>query len=120
MSRMPVTEIVDDAALRIDDQGTIRIGRSRITLDVIVENYESGATPEAIAAAYDVLSLADVYSAIGYYLRHQVELRAYLDERQQQADELRQKIEAERPRITREELIRRRQVREQADASAGQ
>lgn len=110
----------DDSVLRLDETGTVRVGKGRITLDLVVESYESGATPEAIASGYDTLRLADVYSAIGFYLRHQPEIRRYLQLRQEHAEELRKKIETERLRIPREELLRRRRSQEQVNAPTGQ
>src|SRR5246127_4449354 len=89
--------------LRVDEGGAVRVGKSRISLDLIVEQYENGMTPEAMVRAYDTLVLADVYAAIAYYLRHRTEVQAYLKRRSEEAESLRAKIEAERPRISREE-----------------
>lgn len=93
--------------LRIDDGGAVRVGKSRISLDLVVEQYENGLTPEDMVRAYDTLVLADVYAVIAYYLRHGDAVRAYLRRREEDADALRAKIEAERPRISREELLAR-------------
>ena len=68
----------------------------------------------------NTLVLADVYAVIAYYLRHRDEVRAYLKGREEEAQALRAKIEAERPRVSREELLARRSAREKADAPAGQ
>jgi uncharacterized protein (DUF433 family)/predicted RNase H-like HicB family nuclease len=107
-------------SLRVDEGGTIRIGNSRIRLDLVVEQYENGMTPEDMVRAYDTLDLADVHAAIAYYLRHRDEVRAYLKRRKEEAETLRAKLEAERPRISREELLARRQAKEKADAPAGE
>jgi uncharacterized protein (DUF433 family) len=98
----------DRLPFRVDDTGTVRVGGSRITLDLVVEQYENGMTPEDMIRAYDTLELADVYAVLAYYLRHGDEVRAYLKRRRDEADALRAKIVAERPRITRDELIARR------------
>jgi hypothetical protein len=45
--------------LRWDDGGAVRVGKSRITLDLVVEQYEHGMTPEDMVLAYDTLVLAD-------------------------------------------------------------
>ena len=42
-------------------------------------------TPDAIAQRYPTATLADIYAVIAYYLRHQEDLDAYLDTREQQA-----------------------------------
>ena len=106
--------------LRVDQGDVIRIGNSRIALDLIVEQYENGMTPEELVRAYDALALSDVYAAIAYYLRHREEVRAYLDRRQHEAAALRSKIDAARPVISREDLLARRGAKEKADAPAGQ
>src|SRR5688572_33322364 len=59
--------------LRVDEGGVVRIGKSRVTLDLIVSQYENGFEPEDMVRAYDSLELADVHSAIAYYLRHREE-----------------------------------------------
>jgi uncharacterized protein (DUF433 family) len=98
--------------LQVDEGGAVRVGKSRVSLDLVVEQYENGMTPEDMVRAYDTLVLADVHAVIAYYLRHRDEVRAYLKQREEEAEALRAKIEAERPRISREELLARRSARE--------
>jgi len=97
--------------LRVDEGGAVRVGKTRISLDLIVEQYENGMTPEDMVRAYDALVLADVHAVIAYYLRHGDDVRGYLKQREQESETLRAKIEAERPRVTREELLARRSAR---------
>src|SRR5437764_15427843 len=106
--------------LRVDEGGAVRVGNSRISLDLVVEQYENGMTPEDMVRAYDTLVLAEVYAVIAYFLRHREEVRTYLKQRQEEAEALRGKIEAERPRVGREELLVRRNAREKDHAPAGQ
>ena len=106
--------------LRVDEGGALRVGKSRISLDLIIEQYENGMTPEDLVRAYDTLVLADVHAIIAYYLRHRDEVRVYLKRRAEEAEDLRAKIEAEHPRISREELLARRSAREKANAPTGQ
>jgi hypothetical protein len=62
------------------------------------------------------LDLADVYAVIAYYLRHRAEVDAYLQEREQQAREIRRQIEARfDPTGVRERLLARRQARAEPD-----
>ncbi len=63
-------------------------------------------------------SIALVYSV--NYLRHRDAVRACLKRREEEAGALRAKIEAERPRISREELLARPRATEKADAPASQ
>jgi uncharacterized protein (DUF433 family) len=110
----------ENPPLREDQGGAVRVGNTRITLDLIVEQYENGMTPEDMVRAYDTLVLADVHAVIAYYLRHRDAVQGYLKQRQEVAEVLRAKIEAERPRISREELLARRNAAEKANAPTGQ
>jgi uncharacterized protein (DUF433 family) len=87
----------DPTPLRLDETGTIRIGDSRVTLDVLIADYKKGWSPEEIVRQLDTLKLADVYGAIAFYHRHRDEVDMYLRQRRAQADELQHKIEAEQP-----------------------
>jgi len=84
----------DPVPLRIDDTGTIRVGESRITLDVLLQYWRMGMKPEDIARGLDTIALADVHGALAYYLRHQAEIDDYLHRREEEAEKLRQQIEA--------------------------
>jgi uncharacterized protein (DUF433 family) len=110
----------DRPPLRVDEGGAVRVGNSRINLDLVVAQYENGVTPEDMVRAYDTLVLADVHAVISYYLRHRDEVRAYLRRRAEEAAAQQAKIEGERPRVTREELLARRPAREKDHAPAGQ
>src|SRR5437588_4503161 len=96
--------------LRGDEGGAVRVGTSRVSLDLVVEQYENGMTPEDLVRAYDTLNLADVHAVIAYYLRHREEVRTYLRRREEEAKALRARIEGERPHISREELLARRRA----------
>jgi hypothetical protein len=56
-----------------------------VTLDTVIGAFNAGATAEEIVQQYPSIALADVYSVIAYYLRHQADVQTYLAERQQQA-----------------------------------
>ena len=106
--------------LRVDEGGAVRVGNSRVSLDLIVEQYENGMTPEDMVRAYDTLVLADVHAVVSYYLRHGDEVRAYLKRRTEEAESLRAKVESARPGVSREELLARQRAREKADAPIGE
>jgi uncharacterized protein (DUF433 family) len=116
----PLPLHADPLPLRLDDAGVVRVGNSRISIDLIVEQYENGMTPEDMVRAYDTLQLADVHAVIAFSLRHRDEVRAYLKRREEEAEALRAKIEAERPRVLREELLARRRAEEKAKAPVGE
>jgi uncharacterized protein (DUF433 family) len=87
----------DPVPLRIDATGTIRVGNTRITLDVFLADHRRGMTPEQIVEQLDTLTLPDVYGTLAYYYRHQAELDAYLQTRREQADQMQREIEATQP-----------------------
>jgi hypothetical protein len=98
----------------------VRVGKSRISLDLIVEQYEHGMTPEDMVRAYDTLVLADVYAVIAYYLQHRDDVHIYLKQRAEEAAALQTKVEGSHPRPSRDELLERRRGTEKADAPTGQ
>ncbi|HKI18275.1 MAG TPA: DUF433 domain-containing protein [Isosphaeraceae bacterium] len=104
--------------LREDEHGAIRVGDTRVLLDLVIQEFRDGATPEEIVEAYDALQLADVYAAITYYLRHSDTIEAYLDRREQEANAIREMIEASQPPRPnlRATLMARARAREKADA----
>lgn len=94
--------------LETDAHGVIRVSKTRVTLDTIVTAFKDGATAEEIAQQYPTVPLADVYYVIGYYLRRQDEVEAYLGKRRQEADELQKQMEARfNPVGIRERLLAR-------------
>jgi len=90
---MTVTIHAETPPLRQDSAGALRIGDSRVLLELVIRAFQDGATPEAIVQRYPATSLSDVYSVIGYYLRHSDEIGRYLVERERLAAEVRQRIE---------------------------
>ncbi len=97
--------------LREDSTGALRIGDSRVLLELVVRAFQDGATPEAIVQKYSTLLLADVYAVIAYYLQHRDEVEAYLVHREQQAGEVRQRLEVQQGDLSeiRARLIPKRQ-----------
>src|SRR5437763_16519518 len=94
--------------LRVDEGGAVRVGKSRVSLDLVVEQYENGMTPEDMVRAYDTLALADVHAVIAYYLRHRDGVRTYLKRRAEEVAALRAQVEAGRPRSSGAGLLARR------------
>jgi uncharacterized protein (DUF433 family) len=80
--------------IRQDADGSLRVGGSRVLVELVVEAFRDGATPEAIAQSYPTATLADIYGVIAYYLRHRREIEEYLSAREKQAAEVRSRIEA--------------------------
>lgn len=97
-----------DLPLRLDVQGTIRVGRSRVTLDTVIEAYRRGISPEAIARQFPAITLAEVYATIAYYLQHQPELDAYLRDREEVAASLVAKLAGRTTPVGTRERLRAR------------
>lgn len=95
--------------LEMGDDGVVRVGKTRVTLDTLVAAFELGATPEEIVYQYPLLQLADIYAVIGYYLRRRPEVDAYLRLRREKAADIRRQNESSFPsRGVRERLLARR------------
>ncbi len=60
-----------------------------MSLDSVIIAFNQGATPEQIMQSYDMLTLAEIYSAISYYLQNREEVDLYLRERGKRREELR-------------------------------
>lgn len=88
---LATTAVPSPLAVHLD--GTVRVANTRVTLDTVVAAFHDGATAEEIAQQYPSLTLADVDVVIGYYLRQQAEVNAYLQERRQQAARFRDENE---------------------------
>ena len=85
--------------LRVDETGTIRVGNTRITLDILLGYLLGGVTPEQVVSEewYPTLSLADAHGVLAYYYRHQPELDEYLRCRREEANRRQEEIEATQP-----------------------
>jgi uncharacterized protein (DUF433 family) len=88
LSLMP--EMVPLAA---DADGSIRVAKTRVTLDTVIAAFEAGMTAEAIVEQYPVLRLADVYAVIAYYLHHIDEVTSYLEDRERLSETVREESE---------------------------
>ena len=108
---MSLTQETEQVPLHTDTDGVIRVARTRVTLDSLVAAFRAGSTAEEIAQQYPSVALADVYSVIAYYLRHESEIEQYLARRQRQAAQVRKQNERRfDPSGIRERLMARRSV----------
>jgi len=82
-------------------EGAYRIGGTRVSLDSVVYAFLRGASPESIAQSFPVLSLEEVYGAIAFYLGHQDEIDAYLQEGEREFEVLRQQARQSNPLLYR-------------------
>jgi uncharacterized protein (DUF433 family) len=105
LERLPFTFPVP---LREDPQGVLRVGKTRVLLELVVHAYQQGESPEGIIEMYPALDLGDVFAVLAYYLANRAAMDEYLHQCDEEADALRAKIEAsQRPRPSKEELMAR-------------
>src|SRR4051794_16129433 len=64
--------------VRLDPDGVMRVGTTRVTLDSIIASFEQGHSAESIQQQYPAPSLEEIYGAITYYLAHREEVEDYL------------------------------------------
>lgn len=97
--------------LHTDEEGVVRVGNTRVTLDTIVAGFLEGATAEELAQQYPSVQLADIYSVIGYYLRQRSEVELYLQQRRRQANQVKKENESRFDPIGIRERLEARQKR---------
>ena len=98
--------------LREDETGTIRVGKSRVLLEMVIHAFQDGASPETIADNYSTLTLSDVYGAIAYYLKNKDSVEEYLNQREELAESVKQRIQTIQPDLSqiRSRLLSRRNL----------
>ncbi len=80
--------------LRSDAGGVLRVGNTRVGLDLVIAAFRDGAGAEEIVQQWPTLDLADVCAVISFYLYNQADVDAYLAAHQRAAEEIRASIEA--------------------------
>ena len=82
-------------------ESTYRISGTRVSLDSIVYAFLRGAAPESIVQSFSAVTLEEVYGAIAFYLAHQAEIDAYLQEAEGEFEALRQQSRRSNPLLYR-------------------
>jgi uncharacterized protein (DUF433 family) len=77
------------------DDGSIRVGDTRVLVDLVVAAFNEGRTPEEIVINYPTLKLTEVYNAIAYYLENRDQIDAYIATRAAEAEVLWATIESD-------------------------
>ncbi|HEX6718588.1 MAG TPA: DUF433 domain-containing protein [Pyrinomonadaceae bacterium] len=89
------------------DDGSIRVGGTRITLDTIVHRFQVGDTPEEIQDGFPSLTLAQINETIAWYLNHK-EGDEYLTERDREAEKILRELESDPENQARRKELHRR------------
>ena len=103
-----MTTLTENIPIRTDEHGRMRMGQTRVLLDLVVAGFWRGESPETLVQMYTTLSLEDVYLVLGYYLRHREEIDPYIAEQQELAKQAEIEDRANfPPKLTREILMER-------------
>jgi len=92
-----------------DPPGVFRVGNSRVLLELVLDAFKRGESPEAIVRSYRTLRLADVYAVISRYLANPASFDEYLRRCDEEAEAVRRKLEvaATTGGVSKEELLAR-------------
>jgi uncharacterized protein (DUF433 family) len=92
-----------------DPPGVLRVGTSRVLLELVIRAFQRGQTPESIVQSYDTLRLQDVYAVVSYYLANPATVDEYLRRCDHEAEAVRRKLEAAgmTGRVSKEDLLAR-------------
>jgi len=60
--------------------GGYYVAGTRISLDSVVYSFNEGNSPEGIQEDFPLLTRAQIYGAIAFYLDHQAEIDKYLED----------------------------------------
>lgn len=92
---MMTLETTQTVPLEIWEDGTIRVGGTRLLIDMIVEAHNDGRCPEDIYESFPskYYTVADIYSVIAYYLSHKAAIDKHLAEKERKAEAIRRKYE---------------------------
>ena len=81
------------APLRRDRSGALRVGSTRVLVELVLQAFQDGCTPEGIVQRYPTITLAEAYAVIAYYLGHRGDLDAYMAEREAEGDRVQQRVQ---------------------------
>jgi uncharacterized protein (DUF433 family) len=110
LEKQPLTLSVP---LREEPPGVLRVGKSRVLLELVILAYQQGASPQEIVRMYDTLDLGDVFAVLAYYLANPTVIEEYLRKCDEEAEAIRREIEAAQPARPnlKAELLARAKVR---------
>jgi uncharacterized protein (DUF433 family) len=112
---MDVLETVQTINLTKTSDGTIRIGKTRVSLESVVHHFSLGATAEEIAQKFPALKLAEVYGAISYFLNNHEKVGEYVLRQEEESDRFQTEIESKfQISELRQRILARRESRQTA------
>jgi len=95
--------------VHLNSEGTLRVGKTRVSLDSVVYAFNRGEDAAEIQRNFDALTLAEVYAAIAYYLNNRSQVDKYLADNASEFDKRRKRDLEDSPnQLTREKLVARK------------
>lgn len=89
-------ETTQSVPLTVWEDGSIRVKDTRLLIDMIISAHKRGECPEEIFESFpsDSYTIADIYAVIAYFLSNKDRIEQYLEMRDKEAEEIRDKIES--------------------------
>ena len=79
--------------ITVEEDGSWKVTGTRVTVEVLIEQFKRGSTPEQILDDFPTVPLASIYEIIGYYLSNQQIVEEYITNRGIEAKEIQSKFE---------------------------
>lgn len=68
----------DPPVLEAWDDGSVRVGGTRLLLEVVITGHKLGETPEEIAREYGPTPVGVIHAVLAYYHQHREQVDEYL------------------------------------------
>ncbi|MGA3328869.1 MAG: DUF433 domain-containing protein [Terriglobia bacterium] len=99
------------APLKAWEDGTLRVGSTRVLLDLVVHHFKQGGTAEQIQHSFPSLTLREIYGVIFYYLERTEEVEKYLANQETKAEEIEQLLRSRQSPTSLQNRLEERRAR---------
>jgi len=90
------------------DNGSIRVGGTRVTLDTVIARFQVGDTPEDIQDSFPSLTVQQINASIDWYVNNRAEADEYLEHQKAEAERILQRLESDPEYQAHRQLLLRR------------
>jgi uncharacterized protein (DUF433 family) len=94
MATAPPIPASAPVGIRVDKDGRLRVGNSRVLVEGILILYRSGETAEQLLENFPTMAPEDLFATLAYYLRHRPEMDAWIDEVERETERVIEMIDA--------------------------
>ena len=78
-------ETKQDIPITVEEDGSWRVAGARVTVEVLLDQFMRGCTPEQILDDFPTVPLASIYGIIGYFLSNRQAVEEYIASRDKEA-----------------------------------